>query len=241
MKKTALITNKYAQPVGESVEGWNGASDEFATLLDGRYCTVERLEPECHANGLTEAFSKELKGPIWTYMVFGEFEDEPAFRDWLHSIGNLDDPLYYVISRKSDSKPLGLASYTAIRPQLGCIELGNILFSSELRKTREATEAIKLMIQHAFDDLGYRRFEWKCDALNEPSRSAADRLGFSFDGFFPKALIYKGRNRDTAWYSIVDYAWPSIKRATDKWLLPDNFNDEGQQNRSLMSYHFQEE
>jgi RimJ/RimL family protein N-acetyltransferase len=168
---------------------------------------------------------------VWTYMGDGPYENVEDLRRSLGAAAASEDPLYFSIVR--NGRALGRASYMRITPEFGVIEIGNIVLSPELQRTTAATEAIYLLARHAFDDLGYRRLEWKCNALNAPSRRAADRFGFTFEGIFREHMIVKGRNRDTAWYAIVDADWPSIREGFEAWLEPANFDDGGIQRAGL--------
>jgi RimJ/RimL family protein N-acetyltransferase len=198
----------------------------------GRYCRLEPLDPELHATALFEAFRLDTEGLGWTYLPYGPFADAAALRTWLDAIAAPDDPLFFTIL-DDRAVPVGLASYLRITPETGTIEVGHIHYSPLLQRSRAATETMYLMMRRAFDELGYRRYEWKCDALNAPSRRAADRLGFTYEGTFRKHTIYKGRSRDTAWYSIIDDEWPALKRAFEAWLDPANFDASGAQRTGL--------
>jgi RimJ/RimL family protein N-acetyltransferase len=198
----------------------------------GVYCSVQPLEIELHAKDLYNADSLDDNGSTWTYLPYGPFDSFSSYQKWLAESCQSDDPMFYAIVDLSKGKPNGVASYLRILPESGSIEVGHVHFSPLLQRSRVATEAMYLMMKHAFD-LGYRRYEWKCDSLNEPSRNAATRLGFSFEGIFRQATVYKGRNRDTAWYSIIDSEWPRLNEAFKKWLLPDNFDNDGRQLASL--------
>ena len=200
----------------------------------GRYCRVVPLDPARHATALHDAFRLDAAGLGWTYLPYGPFDEVGAFRSWLDGVAVGDDPLFYTIVSDAD-KPLGVASYLRIFPDIGSIEVGHIHYSPLLQRSRAATEAMYLMMRRAFDELGYRRYEWKCDALNAPSRRAADRLGFVYEGTFRQATIYKGRNRDTAWYSIIDSEWPAVRRAFERWLDPGNFDANGEQRTRLQA------
>jgi RimJ/RimL family protein N-acetyltransferase len=182
---------------------------------------------DCHA--LFECFSK-APDSLWTYMAFGPFDTVGDLERTLASFVGYQDWLPYTIL--VDRRAVGFASYLRIQPRDGVIEIGSIAFSPQLQRTTAATEAIYLMLHNVFE-LGYRRCEWKCDDLNAPSRAAADRLGFTFEGTFRQATHYKGRNRDTAWYAIVNREWPALNAAFQKWLAPDNFDDGGGQRKSL--------
>ena len=165
-------------------------------------------------------------------MSYGPFASLDAYRDWMHGVCARDDPLFHAIIDAASGKAVGVASYLRIDPAAGSIEVGHLLYSPLLQRTRAATEAMYLMMKRAFD-LGYRRYEWKCDALNAPSRAAAQRLGFSYEGVFRQATVYKGRNRDTAWLSVIDREWPELEQAYTRWLAPANFDADGKQRLRL--------
>ncbi len=199
--------------------------------LEGRSLRLEPLDPGRHAEDL---FSVSAEDPaIWTYMPYGPFEDLAAMTDWLEDCARSEDPLTFALVERDSGRAAGMASYMAIRPAQGVIEIGGIWFSELIRRRRAASEAIFLMISASFDGLGYRRVEWKCDAANAASRSAAGRFGFTYEGTFPQHMIVKGRNRDTAWFSILDGEWPGLRGAFETWLEPDNFDERGRQRRSL--------
>jgi len=170
---------------------------------------------------------------LWQYMFDGPYRDAEEMRRAMEWAETIDDPLFFTILRLADERPLGRAAYMRIEPEHGTLEIGGILLAPELQRTTAATEAIYLMIHHAFDDLGYRRVEWKCDALNEASRRAAARFGFTYEGTFRRHMVIKGRNRDTAWFAITDADWPRLRVAFETWLAPENFDAQGQQKRSL--------
>jgi RimJ/RimL family protein N-acetyltransferase len=170
---------------------------------------------------------------MWTYMPYGPFASLDEHQAWCRQMAASDDPLFYAIIDSASNRAVGVASYLRIEPMLGAIEVGHIAYSPLLQRTAAATEAMYLMMRRAFAELGYRRYEWKCDALNQPSRRAADRLGFTFEGTFRQAIIYKGRNRDTAWYSVIDSEWPDLKARYEAWLAPSNFDEKGVQRQSL--------
>ena len=204
------------------------------TPLDGRYARIEPLDPRTHANELWDA---SHTGPeddrIWDYLGYGPFTDPAVFRNWVRDNAALADPTFYAIRQGKTGPACGVASFLNIRPKDGVIEIGHIWFGRALQNTRESTEALYLMMRYAMDDLGYRRLEWKCDARNQPSRNAAARLGFGFEGIFYQHIIVKGRNRDTAWFSILDSEWPAIRANFEGWLAPENFDQAGKQIRSL--------
>jgi RimJ/RimL family protein N-acetyltransferase len=201
--------------------------------MEGRNCRVEPIDPEIHAEDLFRAFTADQEGRIWTYLPYGPFVALRDFRAWLEKTCLGDDPFFHAIVEQESGKALGVASYLRIEPAVGVIEVGHINLSPALQRTVLATEAMYLMMARVFDELGYRRYEWKCNALNDGSRRAAERLGFTFEGVFRQATIVKGRNRDTAWFSILDSEWPEAKAAFKAWLDPANFDAAGQQKRSL--------
>jgi RimJ/RimL family protein N-acetyltransferase len=172
---------------------------------------------------------------IWTYLPDGPYDDTEHLRQMLAWAETAEDQIYFALVKVPENRPLGIASYLRITPEFGVIEVGHIWFGVPLQRTTAATEAIYLLARHVFDDLGYRRLEWKCNALNAASRRAATRFGFSFEGVFRSHQVVKGRNRDTAWFSIVDREWPAIRSAFEAWLAPENFDREGHQKRTLGS------
>ena len=216
-------------PVGLRVDA-RPAQMPQAVTLEGRCGKVERLDPARHRASLWRA----LRGhdSLFTYMAYGPFADQKAFSDWLGSCARSRDPFYYALVDPS-GQAVGLAALMAIRPEMRAIEVGNILLSPAVQRTTLATEAQYLLARYAFDTLGYRRYEWKCDALNAASRRAAVRLGFSFEGIFRDHMIIKGRNRDTAWFAMLADEWPSRKAACERWLKPENFNPDGSQRQTL--------
>jgi RimJ/RimL family protein N-acetyltransferase len=224
--------NALGQPVGESVGTWRVPDVPPHTPVEGRYARLEPLSPDAHAEALFDAISRDRDGRSWTYMPYGPFESLRAYRAWMDSVAGGSDPLFFAIIRRGDERPAGVASYLRIAPANGSIEVGHIHYSPLLQQTAAATEAMFLMMQRAFE-LGYRRYEWKCDALNTHSRRAAERLGLSFEGVFRQATVYKGRNRDTAWYAAIDREWPALQAAFNRWLAPDNFIADGHQRERL--------
>jgi len=225
-------SNEFGQPIGKPVVGWTPRPRPNGEPVAGRHCRIERLDVRRHLDALYAVIVDD-EPSAWTYMSYGPFDSKAGFQSWLEAACAQSDPYYYAIVDAATSTATGFASYLRIEPTVGVIEVGSIYFSRALRRSVSATEAMYLMMRHAIEDMGYRRYEWKCDALNAPSRNAAERLGFSFEGIFRQATIYKDRNRDTAWFSIVDYEWPDIKRAMERWLDPSNFNPDGSQRTSL--------
>jgi RimJ/RimL family protein N-acetyltransferase len=200
--------------------------------MAGQYCRIVQLDRDAHARDLYAANSDDVDGHMWTYLPFGPFASLEAYLDAVESWLSRNDWQTYAILDTHD-RAAGVASYMRIDPNAGSIEVGGIMYSPRLQRTRAATEAMFLMMQRVFDELGYRRYEWKCDSLNEPSIRAATRLGFRYEGTFRQATVVKGRNRDTAWFSIIDRDWPQLKTAFTAWLAPENFDPAGKQRRSL--------
>jgi RimJ/RimL family protein N-acetyltransferase len=201
------------------------------TIIEGRYVSLQPLNADAHADILF----KTVQGhdSLWDYMSDGPFHDRRTFRASIEKKAASSDPLYFAIIDNQSADAVGYASYLRVEPSHRVIEVGNILYTPRLQRTRGATEAMSLMARHAFEELRYRRYEWKCNALNEPSRRAALRLGFRFEGIFRQHMIIKGRNRDTAWYAMLDSEWPDRKAAFERWLSPENFDAEGRQIRKL--------
>ena len=201
--------------------------------LIGKYCYLEPVNVKKHSKDLFKNFSKDKKGIDWIYMPQGPFKNEISLKKYLKNKNLTGNPFFYTIYSKRLKTFCGLASYLRIKPQVGTIEVGYITYAKNLQRTVEATEAMFLMMKNAFDKLGYRRYEWKCDNLNERSKKAALRLGFKFEGIFRQATIYKNRNRDTAWYSIIDKEWKKHKKKYLTFLKKSNFTDKLKQKRKL--------
>jgi RimJ/RimL family protein N-acetyltransferase len=195
--------------------------------------TRVRLEPLDPARQLDDLFEAASDGALWDYMPYGPFTDREAFAAHLEAQAASEDPLFLAVVDRASGRALGVVSYLRIEPAHGVIEIGHIWFGRELQRTPQATEAIYLLARHAFDDLGNRRFEWKCNAANEGSKAAARRFGFTYEGTFRQHQIVKGRNRDTAWFSIVDSEWPGVQAGFEAWLAPANFDKGGRQRRTL--------
>lgn len=220
-------TNSLGQPIGAPLDVILPRPRPPRSPMQGRYCAVVPVDPDAHAAGLFDAYAADTEGRIWTYLPQGPFADLAGFRAWMDATCLTDDPLFHTIL--VEGRPMGLASLMRIDPANGVIEVGNINLAPALQRSRAATETMYLMMRRAFDELGYRRYEWKCDALNAPSRQAALRLGFTYEGTFRKATHYKGRSRDTAWFSILDDEWPRLRAGFEAWLDPANFDAGGQQ------------
>ena len=225
-------TNPLGQPIGSPVPGWTARSAPAREALEGRWCRLEPLDPERHAASLFAANRHDVEGRNWTYLPYGPFDTLSAYRAWLEPASRGSDPLFYAVLGGRGDGATGVASFLRIDPGHGSIEVGHINFSPLLQRTPAATEAMFLMMEHAFER-GYRRYEWKCNALNAASRRAAQRLGLSFEGVFRQAGVVKGCNRDTAWYAAIDREWPALRDAFRRWLDPVNFDAQGQQRTSL--------
>jgi RimJ/RimL family protein N-acetyltransferase len=226
--------NEFGQPIGPIVTGWTKRPPPSRMPMEGRFCRLEPLDPVRHCADLWAANSLD-PGRMWTYLPWGPFADFDAYLTRMKAAAETDDPLVFTIIDAATEKPVGVGSYLRINPTAGTIEVGGLAYSPLLQRRPAATEAMFLMMRRAFDELGYRRYEWKCNALNAPSRSAATRLGFAFEGIFHQADVVKGRNRDTAWYGITDGEWPRLRAAFKRWLDPANFDEAGTQRVSLSS------
>ena len=221
------------QPIGRAV-AFGGATPAVHTVLNGTRVTLRPIDPEADAPRLYAASHPPAGDPtIWTYLYDGPYADLESFRESLEEQRARHDYVFFTVADAADNRALGIVSYLSIVPEHGVIEIGNIWFSPELQRTAGATEAILLLAKHAFDELGYRRLEWKCNALNEPSRSAAARFGFRFEGVFLNHRVVKGHNRDTAWFAITDERWPDVRAAFERWLSDANFDADGNQRSSL--------
>lgn len=215
--------------LGELVPDWRPASLPGPEVLEGRYARLERLAPR-HAAPLFDA--NRESDAIWDYLPYGPFADPEDYAAWVSAMAALSDPFFYAILDRDSGRWGGVASWLRITPDVGVIEVGHLNFAPCLQGTRAATEAMVLMIRWAFA-AGYRRYEWKCNALNLPSRRAGQRLGLSHEGTFRQATITKGRNRDTTWFAAIDKDWPALSAAQDRWLDPANFDAAGRQRESL--------
>ncbi|HEY2599044.1 MAG TPA: GNAT family protein [Candidatus Dormibacteraeota bacterium] len=212
---------------------WSPAGVPGRSAIDGELVRLEVVDPERHATSLYASSHVPGAEELWRHLPYGPFADQAEFTTWLEQRAASADPLFYGVVDWESMRALGMASYLRIKPEHGVIEIGHIWFAPELQRTRKATEAIFLLAKTAFDDLGYRRLEWKCDSQNVPSRRAADRFGFIFEGIFRQHMIVKGRNRDTAWFSMTDSEWPVRKAAFEAWLAAENVDAAGRQRLRL--------
>jgi RimJ/RimL family protein N-acetyltransferase len=227
-----LTFNSLGQPIGFPLPDWAPPPVPRRDPLQGRLCRLEPLDLDRHALPLFESNASDTEGKRWTYLAYGPFNDFSAYRDWLSATCLSADPFFFAIVDLADNRPAGVASYLRISPAAGSIEVGHIHFAPRLQRHPAATEAMYLMMKWAFE-AGYRRYEWKCDALNADSRAAAQRLGLSFEGIFRQATVYKNRNRDTAWYAAIESEWPMLRDAFSAWLDPSNFDESGRQRSRL--------
>jgi len=219
-------------PIGPVVRAHAAACPE-RRVLAGRYVRLEPLAVAAHGSALWAETHGPGAAALWQYLFDEPFADERAFLDFLARKAASTDPLFYAIVAAASGRALGFETLMRIEPAHRCIEVGNILYGRSLQRTPGATEAQYLLMRYVFEDLGYRRYEWKCNALNAPSRRAALRFGFSFEGIFRAHMIVRGRSRDTAWYALLDDEWPAVKAAFERWLSPDNFDPAGNQRKTL--------
>ncbi len=222
------------RPVGPIVDPLPTGARPDLRPLHGRWMRLDPVSVAHHGVSLFKSFDgKDPNGDIWTWLAYGPFADQASFLAWFKEREALRDPWFYAFVKRGTGEAVGMGSFMRADPGNGVIEIGHIWMSHALQRTRESTEAIFLMMRHAFDDLGVRRLEWKCDALNAPSRAAALRFGFKFEGVFEQHMIIKGRNRDTAWFAIIDKDWPAIRKGFEAWLSEANFDESGQQKAKL--------
>jgi RimJ/RimL family protein N-acetyltransferase len=225
--------NQYGQPVGAPIADWSPRPAPAGVTLQGAHCRLEPLAAERHADDLYAAYALAPDGRDWTYLSLEPFASADDYRRYAETASRSTDPRHFAVIDQRSGKAVGTLALMRIDPKNGVVEVGYVTFSPLLKKTPLSTEAQFLLMQYVFDELGYRRYEWKCDSLNAPSRKTADRLGFTFEGIFRQAVVYKGRNRDTAWHAMLDTEWPQIRQAFLRWLSIENFDANGEQRRSL--------
>ena len=240
-KKMTARLNEFLQPIGAALPDWQGARLPDGRPLVGRYCRLERIDVERHAADLYEAFQDAPDWRDWTYLFAGPFDTLAAYRTYLTAVEKLTDPLHYAVIDLVSGKPAGTLALVRIDAPNGVIEVGSVTYSPRMKRTRLSTEAMSLLLKYVFEDLGYRRFEWKCDSLNAPSRAAALRYGFKFEGIFRQAVVTRQRNRDTAWHAIIDSEYPALQAAYARWLDKRNFDGEGRQIMQLANLIAEEE
>lgn len=203
--------------------------------MEGRLCRLDPLDAERHAATLHAAYSESADEGSWTYLPYGPFESVQGFAEWIRRMNVSDKEILHAVIPFETGLPMGVLGYLRLFPAEGSIEIGHVHFAQRLQRTAAATEAVYLMLRRAFDELGYRRCEWKCDSLNAASRNAAERFGFRYEGTFRQAMVMKGRNRDSAWFSIIDKEWPRVRAAFEQWLEPTNFDAAGRQRQRLIA------
>ena len=233
--------DNFGQPIGAALPDWTARPLPPRSPMVGRLCRIEPINPARHAAELHDAYQQDREGRNWTYLGYGPFDSLEAWSAWMERTCRGSDPLFHAIIDEATGSAVGMASYLRLDPGAGVIEVGHIHYSPRLQHRTAGTEAMYLMMRRVFEELGYRRYEWKCDALNAPSRHAARRLGFTFEGVFRQATIYKGRNRDTAWYSVIDGEWPALRGAFLRWLAPSNFDEQGRQRARLIDSRREEQ
>ena len=227
------VINDLGQEIGFPIAGWQACEHPRGAQMQGKLCRLEPLNIDRHGADLFNAFRQDRDHRNWTYLPYGPFATEQELRQWMTSSCLGEDPCFFAVIDATSKRAVGMASYLRIEPRVGVIEVGHIHFSPLMQGRPISTEAMYLMMRQVFEVWGYRRYEWKCDALNKPSCKAAQRLGFIFEGIFRQATMYKQRNRDTAWYSIIDSEWQTVKSVFETWLANENFDDQGMQRSSL--------
>ena len=225
--------NGLGQPIGFPVPGWTPRQTPPLAAAAGRFCRIEPLDPARHARDLHDANGEDREGRMWTYLPWGPYADFDEYRAALEIKVRQEGFITYAVVAVDSGKAVGIASYLNANLSAGSIEIGGIAYSPALQHKPAGTEAMYLMMRRVFDELGYRRCEWKCNALNAASRAAAQRYGFRFEGVFRQADVVTGGNRDTAWFSMIDVEWPGIRWAFECWLNPANFDENGRQRERL--------
>jgi len=229
-----MITNQYNQPIGEALPNFSVGATPHITLLEGNYCWLEPLSVAKHLDDLSDFYLEaSAVMPDWTYLSIAPAKNKEELHALLTKQEASADPYFLTIVDKQTLKAVGTLALMRIDPKNRVIEVGWVNYSPALQRTRMATEVQYLLAKYVFEVLQYRRYEWKCDSLNAPSRRAAERLGFVYEGTFRQAVVYKGRSRDTAWFAMIDKEWEANKRALEQWLSPENFDSQGKQRKSL--------
>lgn len=232
LSDTGYDLDALGQPVGRRLDHWQPPAAPARTVIEGAFCRLEPLDPGRHGRTLYHANQCDAEGRMWTYLPYGPFATFEAYQAWLEEMTVRPDSLFFAVVDRILERALGVAAFMRIDAHAGSMEVGHIAYAPPLQRTRAATEAMFLMMQRAFS-AGFRRYEWKCNALNAASRRAAERLGFSYEGTFRQANVVKGRNRDTSCYSVIDREWPIVHEALRRWLAPENFDEQGRQRTPL--------
>ncbi|HFI0304121.1 TPA: GNAT family N-acetyltransferase [Streptococcus suis] len=227
--------NPFGQEIGSPLPNYTVGNLPIVDILEGKTVRLEKLNLH-HADDLYQFYGPNAKKADWTYLALEPFENRATFQDYFQTLLDSTDPYYFAIIDQATNLAVGTFALMRIDTNHRTIEVGWVIFSPQLQRTRQATEAHYLLMNYVFEELGYRRYEWKCDSLNQASQAAAKRLGFTYEGTFRQALVYKKRNRDTAWFSLLDKEWPDRKRALENWLKDSNFNGQGQQKQPLSSF-----
>ena len=228
--------NELGQPIGDALPNFKPGDLPKMERLEGRYVIVECLSKDKHGADLYEIYGPDSPADMWTYLFQNPVQSQEEWSALLDQMLTAQDRFYYAIVDKESGKALGTFALMRINRGSRVNEVGSVTYSPQLKRTRLATEAQYLLARYVFEELEYRRYEWKCDALNQPSRYAAERLGFIYEGTFRQAVVYKGRNRDTDWLAMIDKDWPAVKIRLEKWLSPDNFDENGQQIKALSDF-----
>ncbi|WP_105111071.1 GNAT family N-acetyltransferase [Streptococcus suis] len=227
--------NSFGQEIGLPLPHYSSGERPSLDILQGKTVRLEKLGPQ-HADNLYQFYGSNAKKADWTYLALEPFGNRATFQDYFQTLLDSTDPYYFAIIDQATNLAVGTFALMRIDTNHRSIEVGWVIFSPKLQRTRQATEAHYLLMNYVFEELGYRRYEWKCDSLNQASQVAANRLGFTYEGTFRQALVYKERNRDTAWFSLLDHEWPDRKHALENWLKDSNFNGQGQQKQPLSSF-----
>lgn len=231
-----MVINQYGQPVGEPLAQWQALARPKDVVLNGKFCRLAPLNAERDFAALFTAFQQAPDGRDWTYLMRERPESPEELRTHLANLQANPALVNLTVFDAASQMPVGTVAFMRIEEGSGVLEIGHVCWSPLMKQRSCATEAIYLMLRHTFDELGYRRCEWKCDSLNEPSRQAAQRFGFNYEGRFLKALVTKGRNRDTDWFAITDDDWPQKRKGFEQWLDDGNFDAEGQQKQRLQAF-----
>ena len=228
--------NEFGQPVGEALPEWQPVEPPTISYIEGKYCRLERLDAHRHAESLYQAFQQSEDERNWTYLPYGPFTSLQDYRDFLVGMANKSDPYQFAVIDSATGNAVGTVALMRIDVTNGVIEVGHLVYSPFMQRTAMSTEVMSLLLEYVFFTLGYRRLEWKCDSLNAPSRAAAVRFGFTFEGIFRQMLVTQGRNRDTAWYALLDSEYSRLRVGYQAWLAPDNFDAAGMQMQRLTDF-----
>lgn len=229
-------TNAFGQPLGPPVPDWTPRPLPPRTPLQGRFCRLEILDIARHAADLHAAYSLDADGSQWSYLPFGPFATLEDYQRFLAERTATGDPLYHIVIDRETGKAVGTIAYMRMDPANGVLEIANVRYSSLLQRRPAATEAVYLLLRRAFEELGYRRVDWKCNSHNAASRRAAERYGFTYEGTFRNHMVHRGHSRDSDWLSIIDSEWPALRQAYDGWLAADNFDAAGRQRTRLTEH-----